>query len=336
MEAILRNSIKLFSKSTLVAIATSAIAIAFPIMLSAQNLISNPPFEVKLKGEGQVRAVTSRPKIAIGGYNVASYIEGKATAYSGGMLSGGSGARATMKFTQSGITPELLSELATAGYQDLLAQLTAAGVEVIKLEDVKAHPNSRNGDIGNYDRNVSSLGSDMIIRGPQGIGGTGYQAPNFPFYNANGLAKISSENDASLLFNNVVFNFVDMQSSGNSHLARNAHVGGTAKFILEPRVSSSSMIFSRDGRFADGLYVFYANRVVRNEAFANMQNMRNTDNSLGVVISGAFGVGMSNNSRRDNLIVVDPVQYKQLALSMIRGYNAELVAQIISVKANQR
>lgn len=312
-------------------ITIASIVAIFPIALNAQTFISNQPFQVKLKGEGQARTITSKPKVAIAGYNIASFIETKATARSSGML-GGSGARATMTFTQTGITPELLTEIATAGYQDLLAQLEGAGLQVVTLEAVKAHPNSAAGGIGTYDRQGKFLGNEYIVRGPANIGASGYLALGAGFYNANGFAKVSNDNDAILVFNNLTLNFVDMQSSGNQMLSNRASVGGTPKFILEP-YALSAVTYSRDGRYMDGGYNFRQERLVIDQPFANMENVRNTNNNLGVLASALMGVGMASTSRRDNVVVVDPERFKALALSAARGYNTALVERITAMRA---
>lgn len=307
------------------------IAAIMPISLYAQTFISAPPIQVKLKGEGQARTVTSKTKIAIAGYNVASFTETKATAQSHGML-GGSGARATMTFTQTGITPELISEIAAAGYQDLVAQLEGAGIQVVTLEAIKAHPNSGAGAVGTYDREDRFLGSDFIIRGPTGLGATGYQALGAGFYNANGFAKLSSDNDATLVFSNITLNFVDMQSSGTQMLSNRASVGGTPKFIFEP-YALTTLTYSRDGRYTDGAYTFRAERMVIDQPFANMENVRDTNNNLGVLFSAALGVGMGSRSRRDNVVVVDPERFRAIALSMARGYNTALVEKITALRS---
>lgn len=315
--------------SKLMAIAT--IAAIFPIALNAQSFISNEPFQVKMKGEGQAKAVTSKTKIAIAGYNVASFIEAKATARSSGLM-GGSGARATMTFTQTGITSELLTEIATAGYQDLLAQLEGSGLEVVTLETVKAHPNSGSAAIGTYDRQGKFFGSDFILRGPANLGASGYLALGAGFHNANGFAKVSSDNDAILVFNNLTLNFVDMQSSGNQMLSSRASVGGTPKFILEP-YTLTSVVYSRDGRYMDGLYNFRLERLVIDRPFASMETARNTNNNMGVLASAFLGVGMASTSRRDNAVVIDPERFKALALSTARGYNTALVERLTAMRA---
>jgi hypothetical protein len=307
-----------------------AIITIVPISLHAQTFISNTPFQVKLKGEGQARTVTSKTKVAIAGYNIASFTEAKVTARSNGLL-GGSGARATMAFSQTGITPEIISEIATAGYEDLVAQMEAAGLQVVPMDTVKSHPNSGSGGIGTYDRQGSFFGNDFILRGPRNLGGTGYFALGAGFYNANSFAKVSSDNDAILVFNNLTLNFVDLQSSGNQMLSNRASVGGTPKFILEP-YALSSVTYSRDGRYMDGAYNFRLERLVIDEPFASMENVRNTNNNLGVLVSAAMGVGMASTSRRDNVVAVDPERFKALALSAARGYNTALVEKLTAMR----
>lgn len=80
-------------------------------------------------------------KVVIGQFTIGFLVERKDSAKAGGGLTGsGFGGRSTVRSTLAGYTPEELQQIADTAYDDMVAQLGAAGFEVVDRAELAAYP----------------------------------------------------------------------------------------------------------------------------------------------------------------------------------------------------
>ena len=116
----------------------------FAVVIAAVLMVVTPAQAAK---ETEAIKVTSAKNLAgtqrvvIGQFSIGFIIERKDSAKAGGGLGGsGFGGRSTVRSTLAGYTPEDLQQITNSAYDDFVAKLTAAGIEVADRSTLAAAP----------------------------------------------------------------------------------------------------------------------------------------------------------------------------------------------------
>lgn len=304
----------------------------------AQEAIAAPGLNVQMRRtRGGANVFAGRPKVALGAYNVAPFITTRVSASSGGLIT--AGARVRMDYELAGVTPEMMVRVADAAHADLVAQLTAAGFEVIPANEV-----AQNANVGplrssepTFEGEEPGTGSKLMAFGPTGVGAvSAWGVGRMGFANMNGLARLSHELDAVILLPNLVLDFTETSGSGRNNWRERASAQGQARFSVDP-LSKAEAFFSRAGRFADGWGTLQVTAPAWSDApFATVEQITESNNNLAVALSAVLGAGMQSSRREGYVVNADPAAYEALALQAARGFNAALVEQIRQARADGR
>ncbi len=312
------------------ALETAAVETAVPS--SAPTEAVGPAFPVSLRRDGGSRnALTEQPRIALFGYNLAAFTSSRVTASSGGSLfGGGMGARARMDFNLVGIDRALLERVATAAHDNLVAQLQAAGYEVVPAQQIFANGEGSRflAEGGAYEAEAPGTENDFVVVGPAGVGAVAHHGIARTSFAGNAPAPISAQHSAILLYPNLALDFVQTGGSGRRALGNRANVSGEARFGVNP-ISVVQAQFSRTGRFIDGWTTLnMRDGVSVDDEFATVGQTSESNNNAAVIVSAILGAGMQSARRSGYDVVADPAAYEALAMRAARGFNAAIVAQV--------
>lgn len=310
---------------------TTAVEVAAP----APAAITAPPLAVELRRDGGSRtALTSMPRIALVGYNFGAFVHSRVTASSGGSLIGPSmGARARMDFNLVGVDRPLLERIATAAHADLVAQMQAAGIEVVPATEVFADGQHARflAEGGAYEAEPPGTENDVLVVGPEGVGAVTLNGMARTSIAGNAPAAIAASTNAILLYPNLAIDFVQTGGSGRRALGHRANVEGDPNIGVNP-ISVVQVHYSR-GRFLDGWTTLNMREGVwANEEFATVSQTSESNNNAAVVVSAILGAGMQSARRSGYDVVADPVAYEALALRAARGFNAAIVQQVLAAR----
>ncbi len=314
------------------AIAQEAAPIAADAIQPAAG-ITVPPAPMTLeRSGGRASALAGRTRIALAGYNIGAYTNVSTQASSGGGFTG-FGARTRMDLALAGIEPALLQRIADAAHADLVAQLQAAGYDVVTAQDVLAAPGGQEAldPVESYE-GEDPLGNDMLVIGPTGVGAAQFHGVGRRMIgNGNRPATASNALDAVMLYPNLSLNFAYTAGSGNRMFSNRASVEAGPGFSASSIVQ---VVFSREGRFADGWTTLLMDEPLAIEGeFASMEEVDSSNNNVAVALSAVLGAGLQRSQRDTYLVTADPAAYETLALSAARGFNAAIVAQVQAARS---
>ena len=162
---------------------------------AASSGITVAPTSVELKSWRTKKIWSKRPKIAIVGYNVGTYLTAKETASPGGGFGSSFGARSTLEYRVTNISPELIQDSADAAYADLQAQFLEAGAELVDVEAITADPNISKLGVGSapFQAKIKDgrAKKTVAVTGPTALGGPSIMTLVKPTINMNGSEKTS-------------------------------------------------------------------------------------------------------------------------------------------------
>ncbi|MEL6583667.1 MAG: hypothetical protein AAFQ36_07520 [Pseudomonadota bacterium] len=290
------------------------------------------PFPVNVEiGIGDADYVSLRPRVAVAGYNVGGYTFASATSSAGGGVFSNRGtASSTVALEANGIDEALLIRIATAAQADLIAQLTAAGFDVVPTSELQNAPNAAILELGSpsYEQDVSAVYGErtVLVAGPSGQGVQGYKKIGAANINFRTPTALSEELDAAILMPNVVFDFAATEG-GRAAYARTASASADLLFTLDPNTVADLSV-TENGRASFGSTYILAQPVASAEPFGTIGAVEESDNSGQQVLSGLLGATVSNRSRSAAQVSIDPAAYEALALDAARGWNAALVEEM--------
>lgn len=282
--------------------------------------------------------LAGRRRIAVPTYALAFVRGGEASAFSAGAGSSMAGRRTKIATRLVGLSDEQAADLADEAYRDLLAQLTAAGFEVVGAQAVAAAPHAAS---------LSTHPGMFGAQGPIGGGGTkgwvAYPPKDAPlirgYAGETGMAMmamsrslltlghVSKEVDAVLLLPRVVIDYVALESTGRRNFVGSAQVGAELEFALNA-ASRTDFIFGNErGGAMPGS--FATKGASSPEPFGIMT--RAQDRSDNVALHNALATAGFGSVYRQSLVYdveVSPRRFAALTRAAFRGYNAALVAEI--------
>lgn len=285
------------------------------------------------KTSGSTRIFKEHPKIAIAGYNVGAFISGKAKSSSGGSLLGsGQGASATVELNATGIDEVMIQRIATAAYQDLVAQMQAAGISIVAAPQVAAAQNSggMKFEAGSYEKKFGSGASNqkrVKVAGPDDVGYRGYFGIGKKTFGSSASNKLSMELDAVILSPNLVLDFVALKSKRRM-FGNKANASGNVQFSIDP--SSIMNIHSSKGKGGAWLVYGIKKPIVAAGDFAVVSKGDSRTNALEQGLGAALGMGTRAKKTTTYTVAVDPARYEALALKAAKGWNTAFVAQVKS------
>ncbi len=308
--------------------AAAADTAAQPSLEFADPVVSAPLTVSLEERRGSVSIFAKRPNVAIAGYNIGAY----QTASISATTTRGQGAKASMSMTLTGVDEAMLQRIADAAHADLIAQLQAAGIDVIhgpalftapEAQEIKRATKSVKGD-----KMDGRAPKELLVVGPADIGVVSSFGLIPVGFNGNIGDQASDALDAIIIYPNVALDFVWTAGGGRSMLQNKVSVDGGARFALDS-LSNMFAVYSKDGRFVDdSLLLGLTEDIGVDDAFATVDQAGKTNNSMSVGISNALGVGMGGRKGTQYVVEADAARYEALALNAVMGMNAALLKQI--------
>lgn len=296
-----------------------------------------PPLPVALQGHA-TRYLANRPKIVIPGYTLAFVQGASASAFGGGAGLDTSQRRTQIATRLVGLTDPMAQDMADAAYADLVAQLEAAGFEVVDLATFQASEQMRG--LARYDGPVGGQGiidsratKAWVAYGPRAlpiIKGHAFETGMGAVAASGALLRFgraSRDLDAIVLSPRVLLDYIDMESTGRRTYSGSASVDADLRFGINPTSkvdfvwgnnSGGAMPgwFTTKGAFTPQPFGILAQTADRSDSIA-------THNAL---VSIGFG-----SVYRQSLVYdaeVSPKRYAALSRAAVQGFNAALVAEI--------
>jgi len=297
--------------------------------LSSADPISSTALPVNLEvNRGTAQTLALRPTIALAGYNIGAY----QTAKISGSTSREQGASVSMSLALEGVDAAMLQRIADASHADLVAQLQAAGIDVIdapaffrkaEAEEVIRSPNPVNGE-----QMDGRAPKELLVVGLSGVGVVSSFGLIPKGFNGNVGDQASAALNAIVVYPNVALDFAWTSGGGRSMLQRRVSVDAGARFALDS-VSKFHVVHSKDGRFVDdSVTLGLSEDLGVDDVFATINKSDSTDNSGAVGLANALGFGMGSRKGSNYSVTVDKNRYEALAMNATKGFNAALVKQI--------
>lgn len=307
--------------------------------------ISAAPMAIEMrKTSGKTKVLSMRPKLAIVGYNVAAFTEGKVKGTArGGLFGDSQGASSTMELISTGIDAGLVQRVADAASDDLVAQLTAAGFDVVEPYGVSQAANNsvmKAGAAPMMRKLTTYKGEKMnaIIAGPSTYGfrvvNSGVAKGGFAGLSeigGNAPAKLGAELDAVLVQPTIVLDFANMKA--NRTIGRKATSSAELSFSLDPM--SSIQVHASKGKGLNWLTYGTKKGASSDAPFAILGEKDSKSNSLEQGLGAALGMGVRKKKTTTQSVIIDSDRYEALALSAAKGWNTAFVAQAVAARTAQ-
>ncbi|PPE75258.1 hypothetical protein C3942_06195 [Solimonas fluminis] len=263
----------------------------------------------------------------------ASYLPGRDT----------SGAKASMNVTLEGVDSATMQAITDKAYADFLAQLAAAGREVVPASELASFHAEVEPSAQPYEKEVA--GAKGIAFAPSGtplfftyadFGWTDKTPFNQKSYRL--LAPLSEKLQAIVVAPLIVVDFANMTSSGNRSglMARDAEVGASlamsVKSFYTPmiRAEESKMGMTSKGEEANATL---QQAIVSDLAFGTLEQMEQTDNEstkkMFDMIGGFMGMANAGGAARkksSNSAKTDSAAYSAAALDALGRSTATFAA----------
>ncbi|MEW6017608.1 MAG: hypothetical protein AB1760_05985 [Pseudomonadota bacterium] len=296
-----------------------------------------PPMPVVLQAQS-ARYLKNRPRLAVAGYTLA-FVPGAPASPD----AGGSGTEWNQRRTQIatrlvGLDDAAARALADEAYADLVAQLEAAGFDVLTPAEIRnaaalsglARHDAPVGGKGVIDSRATkawvAYGPEVLppIKGhafEQGFGVMAGPAATMAF------GRASRDLDAIFIMPRLLIDHIDMESSGNAVYRGSASVDAELKFGLS-RLSQVDVIWGNNsGGAMPGWFTMKG--AYTPQPFGILT--QTADRSDSVALHNALVSVGFNSAYRQSLVYdveVSPRRFAALTRSAFRGFNAALVAEI--------
>ncbi|MDP1874319.1 hypothetical protein [Phenylobacterium sp.] len=296
-----------------------------------------PPLPVALQGHA-TRYLANRPKIAIPGYSLAFVQGASASAFGGGAGLDTSQRRTQIATRLVGLTDEMARDLADMAYADLVAQLEAAGFEVIDPAQLQSSDQvrglARHGDAFGGKGIIDSRATKAwIVYGPRSLApikGYAFETGMGAIAASGALmsfGRASRDLDAVIIVPRLLIDYIDMESTGQRTYSGSASVDAELRFGINP-TSRIDFVwgnngggampgwFTTKGAFTPQPFGILAQTADRSDSIA-------THNALVTIGFGSI--------YRQSLVYdaeISPKRYAALSRAAVQGFNAALVTEI--------
>ena len=284
-------------------------------------------------------------KVVIPGFRVVFVLtnEASASVAGGSTLGGGysSGAKARLAVTLAGVTREMMQQITDAAYADLVAQLKAAGREVISVEQMRTTLGYRAIDFFDSAEPRPRYIEPSVMKGdtrsmaamaPTGLplwfmpgDRYGDKSP-FDQQNNKAVSYLSHELNAVALVPTVVLDFANVTSSGRS---MNLLGGGSAEVGAKPDLHTSEAVLNLYIGDQNGLAKAWGSmRIDTKESismgadFGTFRELTSDESSGSVIPLGSFMYSDAASSKSSHAMVVEPVRFTQQSLMVLQSVNA--------------
>ncbi|MCG9917618.1 MAG: hypothetical protein MH112_14835 [Phenylobacterium sp.] len=296
-----------------------------------------PPFSVALQGHA-TRYLANRPKIIISGYTLAFVQGATASAFGGGTGLDTSQRRTQIATRLVGLTDTMAQDMADAAYGDLVAQLRAAGFEVLDPAGFQA--SEQMSGVARYSAPVGGQGiidsratKAWVAYGPRAlplIKGHAFETGMGAVAASGALMRFgraSRDLDAVIISPRLLLDYVDMESTGQRTYSGSASVDAELRFGINP-ISKVDFVWGNNGGGAMPGW-FTTKGVFTPQPFGILAQTADRSDSIAThnaLVSIGFG-----SVYRQSLVYdaeVSPKRYAALSRAAYQGFNAALVAEI--------
>lgn len=296
-----------------------------------------PPLPVALQGHS-TRYLANRPRIVIPGYTLAFVQGASASAFGGGAGTDTNQRRTQIATRLVGLTDTMAHDMADAAYADLVAQLEAAGYEVVDPATFQAAEQMRG--LARYDGPVGGQGvidsratKAWVAYGPRAlpiIKGHAFETGMGAVAASGALMRFgraSRDLDAIIITPRVLIDYIDMESTGRRTYSGSASVDADLRFGINP-TSKVDFVWGNNGGGA--MPGWFTTRGAHTpQPFGILDQTADRSDSLAThnaLVSIGFG-----SVYRQSLVYdaeVSPKRYAALSRAAYQGFNAALVAEI--------
>lgn len=296
-----------------------------------------PPFAVALQGHA-TRYLANRPKIVVSGYTLAFVQGATASAFGGGTGLDTSQRRTQIATRLVGLTDTMAQDMADAAYSDLVAQLRAAGFEV--LDPAHFQASEQMSGVARYSAPVGGQGvidsratKAWVAYGPRAlplIRGHAFETGMGAVAASGALMRFgraSRDLDAVIISPRLLLDYIDMESSGSRIYSGSASVDADLRFGINP-ISKVDFVWGNNGGGAMPGW-FTTKGVFTPQPFGILAQTADRSDSIAThnaLVSVGFG-----SVYRQSLVYdaeVSPKRYAALSRAAYQGFNAALVAEI--------
>jgi hypothetical protein len=280
----------------------------------------------------------AHPNVAVPAYHVIFITQQQGTA------AGNISTRVRLNAVLAGVDVATMRRLTNEAHADFLAQLRAAGVEVLPSEQARALANGLERVAGNGD--IKGVGAGITIgrsvrRGYAAFGAeeapmlttfhnptspTGMASPMAVLGAANTIGRAAREANAAAIVPMLTIDFINMEARRTSS---SANVDSEVVFSLR-RSSAVAM-----GRAAAGpgyqQNVVMDGDVTWSDAFATIVQ-GGAEVREGTMTPVPDGNYIMQERARGDAIIADPAAWEELVRQAFRAYNAALVAEIVEAR----
>ncbi len=280
------------------------------------------PLAVVVKPQG-LKAVKGRP-IAIATYGLYVIRSGEVSAYAGGFGSSIAGRRSKLQTALVGISDELATKLAGEAYDDLAAQLKAAGFQLVSYADLSARPDFATIASGGTKTDVAGQPLYSPADKPLKAG-----SPMFKPASQGGWDKVGA--DGTLVLNPAMaINYNWLEGSGTSNYGSKASTSAKAWFSLGQ--ASGAFLLGNQTPPYRGTYsaaILTAAPLGTPEPFAVLYEVGDKSDNAGISNAMALaGLGSNYRQKKVYAVEADPGRYAALVRSAYSGLNAGIVAEL--------
>jgi len=327
----IKTSIKLMGAIAIGSVLTGCISFGppkpsanFPVKFDQVPMAKALPVGVKIDASDYFKdennlddALSTSNKVAIAKFNLTFVVEDRVAATTG------DGNAAVMDVVLSGVSKAQFQAITDAAYADLVAQLKAAGREIVPVEKIRETvgyhgitfmgPSGASWNTG-MDTEILTTQERTIVAGYWPSGLPGWYFDVFNNNNHNAVPFLASELKATVLSVDITVHFTEMETSGR----------GSAWFSSDASVNAKQMVKVVSSLY-DGKYL---------EDFpsAGEQGIFTQEQGEVIDVPGTFAKvknGSSSESSSLNkvkrIIEANPAKYSALVLKGIQTTNAAFV-----------
>lgn len=308
------------------------------VSLASLEIMPAPtaPLPVRLDGFGEKYAKL-RPKVAVPHYALAFSQATKSSASAAGAGSDITPRRTTIATRLYGFTDQMGESLAESAYKDLVAQLTAAGFEVVGKEAVQA--NARYQALPRYPGpyRATNAWSGWSVYGPEGLPLVkGYSTEQGMAAMASSgallaMGHVSKELDAVLLLPRIQIDYAVAEGTGHRKYVGSANVEVELKFTMNPWSRTDFIAGNERGGAMPGAWTTKGTGSA--EPFAILVKADDRSDSVG--LHNAFATAGFGSLYRQSLVYdaeISPKRFTALTRAAYQGYNAALVAALVKAR----
>lgn len=290
------------------------------------------------------QVMKGKPRIAVPSYSIGFIRTGEARATAGGVGSSMVSRSSKIETYLTGVDDAVLTDLTEEAYQDLVAQLKAAGVDVVSAAELTGTAEFQSapkqaavsGGKGKIDSRAEKGWTIHGAKSAPLVAGMGFNPSTMGMMGLMGglrsLNKISLATNSVMIVPQLGIDYADMESSGQQTWGGSASVSAETRFSINSR-SRVSLSFgvgpSGDMGSLDMKGGIAKGSVGTPEPFAVLVHTQ--DKSDSAAVSNAFAMmGLGNMYNQKNVYAVraDPDRYKALVRAAFRGFNAAIVAEV--------